>query len=96
MKLGSVIGTVVCTHKVESWEGEKLLLLQPLDETGAASGDPLVACDVVQAGVGQTVIYEEGREAALCLVNWYNPADACVMGIVDTVNRRPEGGGGAP
>jgi ethanolamine utilization protein EutN len=87
MKLARVIGTVVCTRKDPSWEGAKLLLLQPLDEAGVERGEPLVACDVVQAGAGETVLYEEGREAALCLKNWFNPADACVMGIVDRVDR---------
>jgi ethanolamine utilization protein EutN len=86
MKLGRVIGTVVCTRKEESWEGVKLLLVQPLDENQDESGEPLVACDIVQAGPGELVIYEEGREAAICLPNWYNPADACVMGIVDQVH----------
>jgi ethanolamine utilization protein EutN len=86
MKLGRVIGTVICTRKEESLEGMKLLLVQPLDENRKDSGEPLVACDVVQAGPEEVVIYEEGREAALCLPNWYNPSDACVMGIVDSVD----------
>lgn len=93
MKLGRVIGTVVCTRKEPSWEGVKLLLVQPLDEEGREQGEPLVACDPIQAGPGETVIYEEGREAALCLSDWYNPADAAVMGIVDRVT--VEGAGGA-
>jgi ethanolamine utilization protein EutN len=87
MKLGKVIGSVVCTRKEPSWEGVKLLLLQPLDEALQEAGAPLVACDIVQAGPGEVVVYEEGREAALCLANWYNPADACIMGIVDRVDR---------
>lgn len=86
MKLGRIIGSVVCTRKEESWEGVKLLLVQPLDEHRKDAGEPLVACDVVQAGPGQLVIYEEGREAALCLPNWYNPSDACVLGIVDSLD----------
>ncbi len=34
MKLGRVIGTVICTQKMECFEGLKLLLVQPVDETG--------------------------------------------------------------
>jgi ethanolamine utilization protein EutN len=86
MKLARVIGNVVCTHKEASLEGIKLLLLQPLTEALAEEGEPLVACDTVRAGVGDTVIYVAGREAALALENWFNPADAAVMGIVDRVN----------
>jgi ethanolamine utilization protein EutN len=83
MKLGKVIGNVVSTQKVDSFEGVKLLLLQPLDEHYRETGDPIAACDTVQAGVGDIVIYEGGREAALALQNWFNPSDATIMGIVD-------------
>jgi len=83
MKLGRVIGNVVCTQKVDSLEGIKLLLVQPLDEQYKEIGDPVVACDTVQAGTDDIVFYEGGREAALGLQNWFNPSDATIMGIVD-------------
>lgn len=86
MKLGKVIGNVVCTQKVESWEGVKLLLVQPLDENLKECGAPLIACDTVQAGPGDIVFYEGGREAALGLSDWFNPSDATIMGIVDSVD----------
>ncbi len=86
MKLGKVVGNVVCTVKVESWEGVKLLLVQPLDENLEETGTPLIACDTVQAGPGDIVFYEGGREAALGMQNWFNPSDATIMGIVDHVN----------
>jgi ethanolamine utilization protein EutN len=86
MLLGKVIGTVVCTRKVESFEGIKLLLVQPLTEELEEAGEALVACDTVQAGEGDVVFYEGGREAALGLENWFNPSDATIMGIVDRVD----------
>jgi ethanolamine utilization protein EutN len=86
MKLGKVIGSVMCTQKVDSFEGVKLLLVQPLTERLQESGDPIVACDTVQAGEGDIVFYEGGREAALGLENWFNPSDATIMGIVDHVD----------
>ncbi|UCF99910.1 MAG: EutN/CcmL family microcompartment protein [Spirochaetaceae bacterium] len=85
MKLGRIIGSVMCTQKVESFRGVKLLLLQPVDEKLEPSGEPLIACDPVQAGPGDLVLWDGGREAALALENWYNPSDATVMGIVDQV-----------
>jgi ethanolamine utilization protein EutN len=85
MKLGKIIGNVNCTQKVESWEGIKLLLVQPLDENLGELGESLVACDTVQAGLGDIVFYEGGREAALGLENWFNPSDATIMGIVDQI-----------
>lgn len=87
MKIGRVTGTVVSTMKLESLEGIKLLLVQPLDDNMENSGNPLVACDTVQAGSGDLVIYEGGREAALTLDNWYNPSDAAVIGIIDNINK---------
>jgi len=85
MKLGKVIGRVVCEKKIESFEGQKLLLLQPLDEKEKPSGNPLVAIDTVRAGEGDLVMYEGGKEAAMSLPNWFNPADASIIGIVDSL-----------
>jgi microcompartment protein CcmK/EutM len=79
---------------VDSFEGVKLLLLQPVDEKLEPRGDALIACDPVQAGPGDLVLWDGGREAALALVNWYNPADAAIMGIVDQVHG--EQGDGRP
>lgn len=87
MKIGRVTGTVVSTMKLESLEGIKLLLVQPLDDNMQNTGNPIVACDTVQAGSGDLVIYEGGREAALALDNWYNPADAAVIGIIDQLDK---------
>jgi len=86
MKLGKVIGTVVCTQKVDSFQGIKLLLLQPLNEKLEEVEEPVVACDTVQAGLNDIVFYESGREAALGLKNWFNPSDLTIMGLVDQVN----------
>jgi len=86
MKLGRVVGNVVCNQIVDSLEGIKLMLVQPVDERLKDIGDPVVACDTVQAGPGDIVFYEGGREAALALDNWFNPSDATIMGIVDHVD----------
>jgi len=84
MKLGRVIGRVVCTQKMESFQGLKLLLVQPVDEKGGDAGPVLVAFDTVRAGEGDLVFFEAGKEAAQANPNgWFNPADAAIMGIVD-------------
>ncbi len=87
MKIGRVSGTVVSSRKIESLEGIKLLLVQPLDDNMEKIGIPVVACDTVQAGTGDIVMYEGGREAALALDNWYNPSDAAVIGIIDQIQK---------
>jgi ethanolamine utilization protein EutN len=99
MKLGKIIGSVMCTQKVASFEGVKLLLLQPVNQALEPKGDALIACDPVQAGPGDLVLWEGGREAALGLEDWYNPSDATIMGIVDQLyeERAPgEQAGGGP
>jgi ethanolamine utilization protein EutN len=98
MKLGRVIGRVVSTHKVESLHGLALLLVQPLDEARQEAGPAIVAFDTVRAGEGDLVFYEAGKEAAQANPNgWFTPADAAVIGIVDSVNvGRGSLPGGAP
>lgn len=96
MKLGRVIGTVVCTQKLESLDGLKLLLVQPIDEAGKNAGAPLVAFDVARAGEGDLVFFEAGKEAAQANPNgWFNPADAAIIGIVDAVTVAKDGGPGS-
>jgi len=83
MKLGIVTGRVISTHKVESFEGLKLLLLQPVDENLEKVGDPIVVVDTIQAGTGNLVYYETSKEASRVLETRMNPCDAAIMGIVD-------------
>ena len=80
-----MIGTVVCTERVASWRGHRMLLLQPTDSGGTDQGRPLVAIDLVSAATGQAVFYVRGREAANALPDADNPADAAIVGIVDAV-----------
>jgi ethanolamine utilization protein EutN len=87
MKIGKVIGTVVASRKVESLNGVKLLLVQPLDEDGKPAGEPVVACDSQQSGPGETVFFIGGREASLPLPEPFNPADAAITGIIDAVTK---------
>ena len=94
MKLGKVIGRVVCTRKMECFEGLKLLLVQPLDEMGKDAGGALVAFDTARAGEGDMVIFEAGKEAAQANPNgWFNPADAAIIGIVDGLGGESRDGG---
>jgi len=96
MKLGRVIGTVVCTQKMECLEGLKLLLVQPMDEQGKEAGPAIVAFDTVRSGEGDPVFYESGKEAAQANPNgWFNPADAAIIGVVDGLDagEGPRGSG---
>lgn len=86
MKLGKVVGRVVCTQKVEALDGIKLMLIQPLTETLEESGDVLVAMDAVQAGEGDIIYYESSKEAGQAFNVWFTPADVAIFGIVDKIN----------
>ena len=86
MKLGRVTGRVVSTVKVDSFEGIKLMLVQPLDEKLVKVGDPIVAFDTIQAGVGDLIYYETSKEAGRVLVTTMNPCDAAIVGIVDNLS----------
>ncbi len=91
MQFARVVGTVVATEKVRSWKGARILLLQPCDSSGTPGpGRPLAAIDLVSAAPGQLVFYVKGREAAVALANPENPADAAIVGLVDTVHEAPE------
>ena len=85
MKLGRVTGRVVSTKKVESFEGIKLLLVQPVDENLIPYGDPIVAFDTIQSGTGDLIYYETSKEAGRILETRMNPCDAAIVGIVDNV-----------
>jgi ethanolamine utilization protein EutN len=86
MKLGKVIGRVVSTKKVASFEGVNLMLVQPLDENLANAGEVIVAFNTIQAGVGETIYYETSKEAGRVLETLMNPCDAAIMGIVDEID----------
>lgn len=86
MYLGRVLGTVVCERKYEGLEGQKLLVVQPLDHTRAQSGAPEVAVDTIGARLNDLVYLVGSREAALALEPSFVPVDAAIVGLVDSVD----------
>jgi ethanolamine utilization protein EutN len=86
LQLARVIGTVVATQKHRTFEGAKLLLVQPTTLEDAPRGMPLLAVDAVGAGVHEKVlIVLEGRAAAEAVGRAGTPVDAAIVGIVDAV-----------
>ncbi|PYR81994.1 MAG: hypothetical protein DMF87_03310 [Acidobacteria bacterium] len=68
MQIARVIGTVVSTQKHGTFEGAKLLLVQPVSLDDSPRGTPLLAVDSVGAGVHEKVlIVLEGRAAGEAL-----------------------------
>jgi ethanolamine utilization protein EutN len=92
MELARVVGTLWATRQDPTFAGGKLLVLQPVDDARAPSGQPLVAMDTVGAGTGEIVFYTTFYEAT---IPWrrrrpgaaLTPVGASVVGIVDRVDR---------
>lgn len=87
MLIGKVIGEVVATQKHVSHEGQKLLLVQPLELDGADKGDAVIAVDAVDAGVGDHVLLIiEGFSAMTSVGRPNSPIDIAVIGVIDAVD----------
>jgi ethanolamine utilization protein EutN len=87
MLIGRVIGDVVASQKVASHEGRKILVVQPLNLDGSNRGEPVLALDAVDAGVGERVLLTTEGYSALTAVGRPNsPIDSAVIGVIDSVD----------
>lgn len=87
MLLSKVVGEVVATHKHSTHDAIKLLLVRQVDRDGAERGTPFVAVDVLDAGVGDTVLLTLDGWAAMTAVKRAKaPIDAAVIAVVDSVD----------
>ena len=84
MQLARVIGNVVAPVKDLNLVGHTMLMLQPIAPDREPVGRRVVALDAMGAGVGEYVFFVRGREASFPFWPGEPPADACVVGIVDS------------
>jgi ethanolamine utilization protein EutN len=84
MQLGRVVGTVVVSVKNETLDGVTLLLVQPMSSSREPVGRVIVAADSMGAGVGEDVFFVRGKEASFPFYPTEVPADAGIVGIVDS------------
>lgn len=97
MIIGQVVDELVSTCKHSALVGQKLLLVQPIDLQGSESGEPVLAIDGVDAGVGDRVLLtQEGFSAMHVLGEFYTPVDAAILGVVDSVHISPPADGIIP
>jgi ethanolamine utilization protein EutN len=83
VKIGRVAGTVVSTINEPFFDGKRLLLCDVLDASGEPDGYT-IAVDVVDAGVGETVlIIDEGNSARQIFGLVTGAIRAVVVGTVD-------------
>ena len=79
MLLAKVVGTVVATRKDPRLISTKLLIVRPVDTHGKVEGNPLVAIDTVDAGVGETVLVVSGSSARMASGLKDCPVDAAIV-----------------
>jgi microcompartment protein CcmK/EutM len=87
MKLCRVLGSVVASAHHPVYDGQKLMVVQPVD-----GGDSFLAVDRVQAGAGDTVLVnQEGNGARQLLkLGQQVPIRSLIVAIVDEIEREDE------
>lgn len=85
MQITKVIGNIWATRKEATLTGMKLLIVQPIDilQDDEPIGTPIVAADMIGAGMGETVIIVTGSTARVATGTAEASVDATVVGIVD-------------
>jgi microcompartment protein CcmK/EutM len=85
MIIAKVVGSAVSTMKLDGLQASKLLVVRPADAQGNATGGPLLAVDLVGAGEDELVMVSEGSSARMAIGNDRSPADAAIIGILDSL-----------
>lgn len=90
MNLCRVLGSVTATAKHPAFEGRKLMVVQPVDETLQPMGKSFLAVDhQSSAGPGDLVlVMREGGGVRQILQDKTLPIRSVIVGIVDDVDAR--------
>lgn len=85
MIIARVVGAAVASLKLDALQASKLLVVQQADARGEAAGPVFLAVDLVGAGEDELVIVSQGSSARMAIGNDRSPADAAIVGILDSV-----------
>jgi ethanolamine utilization protein EutN len=85
MIIAKVMGLAVATLKHDLLKTTKLLLVSPADVKGNVTSEPFLAVDLVGAGEGELVIVSQGSSARVATGQGSSPADAAIVGILDSL-----------
>jgi ethanolamine utilization protein EutN len=86
MILARVKGNVVASVKHESYQGQSVLIVQPIDETGKDLGSSMLSVDSVSAAPGDVVLVQQLGASARQILKLENaPIHSVICGIVDQV-----------
>ena len=88
MTLAKVKGNLVSTQKNSYLIGHKLLLVHPIDlDNNYIGNKDVVALDMVDAGIGDTVLLlQEGKAVQQILGHRNAPVHSVVVAVVDSVD----------
>lgn len=87
MILARVKGNIVASKQYPCFDGQRILIVQPIDEVGNDKGDSFLSCDTVQAAPGDVVLVErEGNTARQLLGTQEDPFHSVIVGIVDKID----------
>ena len=79
---------MVSTHKPQTMEGMKFLLLEKIDAVSLkGKGEYVVGIDGVGANVGEIVFYVTGSSARMTEVTKGKPSDATIIAVVDAIEK---------
>lgn len=84
MIIGNVIGNIWATKKDDGLNGLKLLIVEPINVKTNQTSTPIVAADIVGAGIGERVLVISGGAARHAAnKNTSYAIDAVIVGIID-------------
>lgn len=86
MQIARVRKHIVATRKHEAYRGKKLLLVEPVDRDDAPAGDPILAVDLVDAGVNDLVLVSSEGRFARELFGASSPVRSTVIAIVEGID----------
>jgi len=86
--LAKVKGNLVSTQKNSYLVGQKLLLVHPIDlDDNYIGKNDVVAIDVVDAGIGDTVLLVQEGKAVQQIIGHKNaPVHSIVVAVVDSID----------
>ena len=85
MKLAKVVGNVVSTIKDPGFNGQKLMIVDYIDEDGNLTGNNAIVFDVADAGIGDTVLVAVDGGAASMLLGRQCIGDQTIVGVIDHI-----------
>ena len=86
MFVGTVVGQLWSTKKVENLKSLRFLLIRPENLDKEPNTSIVVVADILGAGVGEKVMIAYGRAARLAIGNEDVSIEAAVVGIIDNID----------